>query len=74
MGWVRKLDANSGWGDVHTIEVARLERQVAFWQPDRPRFFHSPTQAPPFRYFWRPINLASTRATSPGARITSIRL
>jgi hypothetical protein len=32
------------------------------------------TQAPPFCYFSRPMDLASTLATSPGARIISMRL
>ena len=29
MEWVVKLEAKSGWGEVETIEVARLERRVA---------------------------------------------
>ena len=28
MEWVLKLEAKSGWGDVETIEVGRLERRV----------------------------------------------
>jgi hypothetical protein len=28
MEWVLKLEARSGWGDVETIEVGRLERRV----------------------------------------------
>ena len=29
MEWVLKLEAKSGWGDVETIEVGRLERRVS---------------------------------------------
>jgi hypothetical protein len=28
MEWVVRLEAKSGWGDVETIEVGRLERRV----------------------------------------------
>jgi hypothetical protein len=28
MEWVLKLEARSGWGEVETIEVGRLERRV----------------------------------------------
>ncbi|WP_284945147.1 hypothetical protein [Acidisoma cladoniae] len=28
MEWVVKLEAKTGWGDVETIEVGRLERRV----------------------------------------------
>ncbi len=28
MEWVVKLEANSGWGEVETIEVGRIERRV----------------------------------------------
>src|SRR3984885_6752926 len=28
MEWVLKLEASSGWGDVETIEVGRLERRI----------------------------------------------
>lgn len=28
MEWVIKLEARSGWGDVETIEVGRLERRA----------------------------------------------
>ena len=28
MDWVVKLEAKSGWGEVETIEVGRLERRV----------------------------------------------
>jgi len=28
MEWVVKLEAKSGWGEVETIEVGRLERRV----------------------------------------------
>jgi hypothetical protein len=29
MEWVLKLEAKSGWGEVETIEVGRLERRVS---------------------------------------------
>jgi hypothetical protein len=28
MEWVIKLEAKSGWGEVETIEVGRLERRI----------------------------------------------